>query len=154
MVKAASPIPSGVPQVVPYLTVANAEQAIQWYQNAFGAEVMQKMPGPDGNGVMHCDLKIGNARLYLADPFGPDPKTPRDLGGTAVMLHFWTEDCDATWKKATAAGATVVMPLEDMFWGDRYGQLQDPFGHVWAISSQKESLTPAEMQDRATKAFS
>ena len=84
----------------------------------------------------------------------PDGKSPKDLGGSPVTLHLWSEDCDATWKKATAAGAKVRMPLEDMFWGDRYGQLEDPFGHVWAISSQKESFSPAEMQERAAKAFS
>jgi PhnB protein len=154
MAKAARPIPEGIPHLIPYLTIDNASEAINWYEKALGAELVQKMPGPDGNGVMHCEMKIGNARLYFADKFGPEGKSPKDLGGSPVFLHLWTEDCDALWKRATGAGAKVLMPLDDMFWGDRYGQVQDPFGHIWAISSQKESFTPAEMQERAAKAFS
>jgi uncharacterized glyoxalase superfamily protein PhnB len=154
MAKPARPIPEGVPQLIPYLTVDNANDAIKWYEKAFGAQLVMKMPGPDGKTVMHCELKFGNARLYFADKFSPESKSPKDLGGSPVVLHLWSDDCDAAFRKATAAGAKVLMPLEDMFWGDRYGQVQDPFGHVWAISSQKEDLTPEEVRERAAKAFS
>ena len=152
MAKAPRPFPEGVPQLIPHLTVDNATDAIQWYQKALGAELLRKTPGPDGK-IMHCEMKIGNSRLYFADKVGPDSKSPKDFGGSPVVLHFWADDCDKVWKKATAAGATEVMPLQDMFWGDRYGQVKDPFGFIWAISSQKEELTPAEVGERMAKSF-
>lgn len=153
MVMASSAIPAGVPQLIPYLTIDGAERAIEWYKKALGAELVQKTPGPDGKGVMHCEMKIGTGRLYFADPFGADTKSPAQLGGIPFVLHLWSENCDVLWKRALDAGAKVKMPIADMFWGDRYGQIQDPFGFVWALSTQKETLTDDEIRERAAKEF-
>ena len=146
-------IPEGVSSVVPYLCIRGAAKAIEFYKKAFGAEVMSVMPM--GDLVGHADLKIGGARVYLADemPAFGAVKSPKTLKGSSANLHFWTEDCDAAFAKAVAAGAKVLMPLTDQFWGDRYGMVGDPFGHVWAITSHKEDLTPEEMMKRGAEAM-
>lgn len=146
-------IPEGVSSVVPYLCVRGATKAIEFYKAAFGAEVVTLMPM--GDQVAHADLKIGGGRVYLADEmpgFGA-VKSPKTLKGTSANIHLWSEDCDAAFAKAVAAGAKVLMPLTDQFWGDRYGMVGDPFGHVWAISSQKEELTPEEIMKRGEAAM-
>jgi PhnB protein len=147
-------IPEGVAHVVPYLCIKGAKKAIAFYQKAFGAEVMSEMPMGDDL-VGHADLKIGNARVYLADevPFWPTVKSPKSLKATTFNLHLWVEDCDVAFAKAVAAGCKVVMPLTDQFWGDRYGQVVDPFGHLWAITSHKEDVPPEEMGERAEEAM-
>ena len=139
--------------VVPYLCVRGAKKAIAFYQAAFGAEVVSMMPM--GDLVGHADLKIGGSRVYLADemPAFGALKSPQTLKGSSVNLHFWTEDCDAAFARAVAAGARVIMPLTDQFWGDRYGMVSDPFGHAWAITSHKEDLTPEEMMRRGREAM-
>ena len=146
-------IPEGVSSVVPYLCVRGAKKAIAFYQAAFGAEVVSMMPM--GDLVGHADLKIGGSRVYLADemPAFGALKSPQTLKGSSVNLHFWTEDCDAAFARAVAAGAKVIMPLTDQFWGDRYGMVSDPFGHAWAITSHKEDLTPEEMMRRGREAM-
>lgn len=147
-------IPEGVGNIVPYLSVRGATKAIKFYQAAFGAELVALMPMGDDL-VAHADLKIGSSRLYLADEmpgFGA-VKSPKALKGTSVNIHLWVEDCDAAFAKAVTAGAKVVMPLADQFWGDRFGMVSDPFGHVWAISSQKEDLTPEEVMRRSEEAM-
>ena len=146
-------IPEGVSSVVPYLCVRGAKKAIAFYQAAFGAEVVSMMPM--GDLVGHADLKIGGSRVYLADemPAFGALKSPQTLKGSSVNLHFWTEDCDAAFARAVAAGARVIMPLTDQFWGDRYGMVSDPFGHAWAITSHKEDLTPEEMMRRGQEAM-
>ena len=146
-------IPEGVSSVVPYLCVRGAKKAIAFYQAAFGAEVVSMMPM--GDLVGHADLKIGGSRVYLADemPAFGALKSPQTLKGSSVNLHFWTEDCDAAFARAVAAGAKVIMPLTDQFWGDRYGMVSDPFGHAWAITSHKEDLTPEEMMSRGQEAM-
>lgn len=146
-------IPEGVSSVVPYLCVRGAKKAIAFYQAAFGAEVVSMMPM--GDLVGHADLKIGGSRVYLADemPAFGALKSPQTLKGSSVNLHFWTEDCDAAFARAVAAGAKVIMPLTDQFWGDRYGMVSDPFGHAWAITSHKEDLTPEEMMRRGQEAM-
>jgi PhnB protein len=146
-------IPEGVGNVVPYLCIRGAKKAIEFYQAAFGAEVLSVMPM--GDLVGHADLKIGASRVYLADEmprFGA-LKSPVSLKGTTANIHLWVEDCDAAFARATAAGAVVLMPLTDQFWGDRYGMVKDPFGHVWAITSHKEDLTPEEMMRRGDEAL-
>ncbi len=146
-------IPQGVSSIVPYLCIRGAMKAIEFYKAAFGAEVMALMPM--GDQVAHADLKIGGGRVYLADEmpgFGA-VKSPKTLKGATANIHLWSEDCDAAFAKAVAAGAKVLMPLTDQFWGDRYGMLGDPFGHVWAISSQKEDLTPEEIMKRGEAAM-
>jgi PhnB protein len=148
-------IPEGFHTLTPYLVVRGAGQAIEFYKKAFGAEEINRMPGPDGKSVMHAELKIGDSRLFLGDEF-PDMGSlgPHGIGGTSVVIHFYTEDADAVFNQAVAAGAQVRMPLQDMFWGDRYGQITDPFGHRWSLATHKEDLAPEEIAKRAQAAFS
>ena len=153
MAKHVRAVPEGCHTVTPYLTVRGADRAIEFYKRAFGAKEQMRMPGPGGNGIMHAELKIGDSRVFLSDEF-PDMgcRSPQSLGGTASSLHLYVKDVDAAFKKAVAAGAQVKMPVADMFWGDRYGKLIDPFGHEWGIATHKEDLTPQEISKRA-KAF-
>ena len=147
-------IPEGVSSVVPYLCIRGAKKAIEFYKAAFGAEVMSMMPmGPSLIG--HADLKIAGSRVYLADEmprFGA-LQSPKTLKGSSANIHLWVEDCDAVFARAVGAGAKVAMPLTDQFWGDRYGMVSDPFGHIWAISTHKEDLTPEEMARRGEEAM-
>ena len=147
-------IPEGVGNVVPYLCVRGAKKAIEFYQAAFDAQVMSVMPLGDDL-VGHADLKIGGSRVYLADemPGWGAVKSPASLKGATANIHLWVEDCDAAFARAVAAGARVVMPLTDQFWGDRYGMVCDPFGHIWAITSHREDLTPEEMMRRGQEAM-
>lgn len=128
--------------VTPHLVVNGAAEAIDFYTKAFGAEEVQRVPGEDGR-LMHAAITINGDMVMLMDDF-PEMRDgkrsdPQALGGTPVLLHLEVPDVDATWQRAVAAGATVVMPLEDQFWGDRYGQLADPFGHVWSLASPAAS---------------
>jgi len=114
------------------------------------------MPGPGGKGVMHAEIQIGNAVIMLNDEFpgAPGaPKAPTTLKGTSAVIHLYVPDCDAVYKRAVDAGATATMPLMDAFWGDRYGQLTDPFGHQWGIATHKQDLTPEEIQKAAEAWF-
>ena len=140
------PIPSGFHTLTPHLVIKGASKAIEFYKNAFGAEELCRMPGPDGKSIMHADLKIGDSHLMLVDEFPEmDCRGPQSIGGTSVTIHMYVEDVDAAFGKAVAAGAQVKMPLADMFWGDRYGLLTDPFGHAWSLASNKEDLTAEEI---------
>src|ERR1051325_313546 len=151
MSKKVNPIPPGVHTITPQLAVDNAAKAIEFYKKAFGAEELARAMGP-GNKVMHAELKIVDSMLYLADEF-PEmgdcgTRSPKSLGGVPCLLHLYVNDVDAAFAKAVAAGATVKMPVMHMFWGDRYGQLQDPFGHRWSMATHKEDLTPAQIGER------
>jgi PhnB protein len=143
------PVPEGSHTITPALVVKNGRKAIEFYKAAFGATELGVMLGPDGRSVMHAELKIGDSKIYLGDEM-PDmgAVSPQTLGGSPVSLNIYTEDCDAMFKRAVAAGATVKMPLMDMFWGDRYGKVVDPFGHHWGISTHKEDVSEAEMEKR------
>ena len=148
------PIPEGSHTITAGLVVKGARKAIEFYKAAFGAQELNVANGPDGKSVMHAELKIGDTKIYLGDEspeFGA--VSPQTLGGSPVSLNIYTEDCDAMFKRAVAAGATVKMPLEDMFWGDRYGKITDPFGHNWGIATHKEDLSPADMERRMKEAF-
>ena len=148
-------IPDGYHTLTPHLVVKGASQAIEFYKKAFGAEELGRMPGPDGKSLMHAELKIGDSRLFLVDEFPEmDCRAPQTIGGTPVTIHMYVEDVDAAFSKAVAAGAQIRMPLADMFWGDRYGVLADPFGHAWSLATHKEDLTPEEISTRARAAFS
>jgi PhnB protein len=154
MAKAATkPTPSGYHTITPYLSVKDAAKAIEFYKRAFGAEETVRMPGPDG-GVMHAEIRIGDSIIMLGDesPMG-GCKSPQSLGGTTMGLHIYVKDVDAAFKKAVAAGAKVSMPLMDMFWGDRYGKLTDPFGHEWSIATHTKDLTPDEIERGAAEAM-
>ena len=149
------PVPDGFHTLTPHLVVKGASQAIEFYKRAFGAEEIKRLPGPDGKSLIHAELKIGNSRLLLVDEFPEmDCRGPRSVGGSPVSIHMFVDDADAAFDKALAAGAEVRTPLADQFWGDRYGVLTDPFGHIWSIATHKEDLTPQEIGKRAQTAFS
>lgn len=150
----AQPIPAGTPSVVPHLVVRGGNAAIDFYKRAFGALGVRRMPGPGGQSVMHAELQTGNARLYLADEFpGMAGRSPLALKGSPVVIHLWFTDVDAAFARAVGAGAKVTIPLADTFWGDRDGQVNDPFGHSWALATPKEDLTPEQTMQRAAAAF-
>ncbi|MBI4747709.1 MAG: VOC family protein [Acidobacteria bacterium] len=140
------PIPEGFHSITPHIVVQNAKQAIEFYQKAFNAEVLGCMPGPDGEKIMHAELRIGNSPLMLCDEF-PEmgSLSPVSRGGTSVTMHLYVEKADETYNQAVEAGAKVVMPLADMFWGDRYGIVSDPFGHHWAIATHVQDLSFEEI---------
>jgi PhnB protein len=141
----------------PYLTVPNGTVAIEFYKNAFGAVQQELHLAPGTNRVMNACLSINGGIFMLSDDFsdktGGTPSTPEALHGSPVMIHLQVEDVDAAWERAVAAGATVVLPLADQFWGDRYGQLNDPFGHRWSMGQHKVTLTKAEVEKAAESSF-
>lgn len=138
--------------VTPYLAVPDAARAIDWYARAFGAKELMRMDGPGGK-ILHAELMIGDSRIMLADPFpGMDTKHPQSAGGTTVGLHLYHRNVDRLWQQAVAAGARVVMPLDDQFWGDRYGKLADPFGHSWGLAF-KSKLSRAELERKRAEAM-
>ena len=146
-------IPEGYHTVTPYLTLRDAAGAIEFYKKAFGAMEIFRMNSPDGT-VGHAELKIGDSIIMLSEenPKG-ECRSPASLNGTTTSLFLYVEDVDATFNQAVRAGATVSMPVTDMFWGDRHGQVSDPFGHRWSIATHKEYLSPKEVAERARKAF-
>ena len=149
---AVKPIPEGYRSVTPYLALKQAADAIEFYRRAFGAKERMRMPGPDGK-IGHAELEIGNSVIMLADEHPDmDFRGPASIGGTSVTLHLYVPDVDATFSKATAAGATPVRPVQDQFYGDRSGSVRDPFGHVWYIATHKEDLTTEELRRRAEAA--
>jgi len=139
-------IPDGMHSVTPHLICAGAADAIDFYKKAFGAVELSRLPGADGR-LMHGSIRIGDSTVMLSDEFpemgGRGPKT---LKGSPVTIHIYVEDADAFAARAAAAGAKVTMPVADMFWGDRYGQLEDPFGHRWSIATHVRDVTAEEMQ--------
>ena len=151
----AQAIPDGHHTITPHLVIKGASDAIEFYKRAFGAEELSRMPmpGPDGQMKLgHAELQIGDSRLFLADEFPEYGSTGPD-GHSPVVLHLYVPDTDATFNRAVEAGATATMPPADMFWGDRYGKLVDPFGHHWSIATHLEDLTPEQMQERMAAAF-
>jgi PhnB protein len=150
--KPVKPIPDGMRTVTPYLVCAGASDAIAFYKKAFGATEVLRVPSPDGR-LLHATICIGDSAVMLNDEF-PDMGAlgPKARGGSSVTIHLFVEDADAAFDRATKAGAKVIMPLQDMFWGDRYGLLEDPFGHSWSIATHLRDLTPAEVQAAAREA--
>ena len=151
-----SRIPAGRNHVIPHLIIKGANQAIEFYKQAFGAVELCRLPGPDGYLVMHAELLLGDSPIYLCDEFPAEMncgKSPLGLPNSPVALHLYVEDADTAFDRAVKAGATVTMPLMNMFWGDRYGKLRDPFGHEWSIASHLEDVTPAEMTRRMSEMF-
>lgn len=139
------PVEEGMHTITPYLVCAQCAEAIAFYKKAFGAEEIMRMPMQDGK-IGHAMLRIGDSNLFVADEY-PDYGAygPLTLKGTSVTIHLAVADVDALWQRATAAGATVRMALADMFWGDRYGQLDDPFGHRWSLATHIRDVTPDDM---------
>jgi PhnB protein len=146
-------VPPGFHTLTPHLTARNAEQALEFYKNAFGAEVLHVAHMPDGK-VMHASLRIGDSMLMLNDEF-PDhgALSPLSTGGSAVTIHIYTDNVDAAFNRAVSAGAQVKMPLADQFWGDRYGVVADPFGHKWSLGAHIKDMSPEEMQREMDRAM-
>jgi PhnB protein len=146
--KKVEPIPAEYSGVTPYLAVDDAAAAIEFYKTGFGATEIMRLPGPDGK-IGHAEVKIGKAIVMLADEHpNADHIGPKTLGGSTVKLHMYVENVDTFFETAVAAGAKVLMPIADQFYGDRSGRLEDPFGHVWLISTHVEDVSPEEMQKR------
>jgi PhnB protein len=144
---AVKPIPEGMHSLTPHLICAGAADAIKFYAQAFGAVEQVRLPGPDGK-LMHASVKIGDSILMLVDEMaGCAMIGPRSLKGSPVVIHLYVPDVDATVERAVAAGARLTMPAADMFWGDRYAQLEDPFGHRWSVATHQRDVTHEQMQE-------
>jgi len=145
-------VPEGMHTVTPHLVCAGAAEAIEFYKNAFGAEEMARLPGPQGK-LMHAAVRIGDSTVMLVDEF-PEWGSlgPKSLKGTPVTIHLYVDNVDAFVERAVAAGAKVTMPLDNTFWGDRYGQLEDPFGHRWSVATHVRDVSPEEIREGAKKA--
>jgi PhnB protein len=150
---ATKPIPEGYNTVTPYLAVDDAAQAIEYYKKAFGAKERARMETPDGK-IGHAEIEMGDSLVMLSDPF-PQASTrpPKELGGTSASVFMYVEDVDAVVRQAVDAGATITMEVADQFWGDRFGSIQDPFGHSWSIATHVEDVPPEEMAERAKQAM-
>jgi len=148
------PIPTGYHGVTPKLTVREVDKAIGFYKRAFGAEQQTRFIGPDGKSTLHAELKIGNSVIRVGgEQAEKGILSPQALGRTPVSLYLYVEDADTAFQRATLAGATVTMPIADMFWGDRFGQFVDPFGHKWSVATRKEELSQQEVQTRGEAFF-
>jgi PhnB protein len=148
---AAKPIPDGYHSVTPYLTLKSADAAIKFYEKAFGAKEILRLPLPN-NGVAHAEIQIGNSRVMMADEMPAyGNKSPESLVGSPIALAIYVEDVDSAFDKAVMAGATVKRPLTDQFYGDRAGTLLDPFGYQWSLMTHKENVSLEEIQQRMQK---
>jgi PhnB protein len=147
------PIPEGYRTVTPYLAVDDAAGAIAYYKRAFGAKERVRMDAPGGK-IGHAELEIGDSLVMLSDAF-PQASTrpPKELDGTSASIFLYVEDVDGVVQQAVDAGATITMEVSDQFWGDRFGAIQDPFGHVWSIATHVEDVPPEEMEERAKAAM-
>jgi uncharacterized glyoxalase superfamily protein PhnB len=145
--KKVQPIPADMHSITAHLCCDGAADALEFYKAAFGAIENGRLPGPEGK-LMHAMMTIGDSPVMLMDEFkNCGGLSPKSLNGTPVTLHLYVEDADASFDRAVKAGAKVIMPLENMFWGDRYGVVEDPFGHRWSIATHIRDVTPDEMQD-------
>jgi len=149
----AKPIPDGFYTITPHIIVSDAAKAIEFYKKALGAQEMERFMTPDGKSVMHAQLKIGNSMLMLGNEFPPTCLSPKSRGGTTVSLYLYLENADAAFDRAVKAGCSVKMPMTDQFWGDRYGQVEDPFGHQWSLATHKQDLTKEDIAESARKFF-
>ena len=144
-----SAIPEGYNRVIPYLVVEGAADALAFYAKAFGALEVMRMPMPNGR-LMHAEFTIGGSHIFMADVFpGMGGKSPIEVGGVTGAIHLYVEDVDASFNRAVAAGATVKTPPTNMFWGDRFAKVRDPFGHEWSLATHIEDVSPEEMGRRA-----
>jgi PhnB protein len=151
MAEKVKPIPTGYHTVTAYLVVNDAPKAIEFYKQAFGATERGRMAGPQGK-IAHAELQIGDSIVMLSDEMMGN-KSPQTLGGSPVSLFLYVEDVDSSFKRAVGAGAKADMPPADMFWGDRFGKLSDPFGHSWALATHIEDVAPQEMEKRGKAAM-
>jgi PhnB protein len=148
------PVPEGFHTITPHLEVRDAARAIEFYKKAFGAVEIVRQNGPDGKSIMHCQLRIGSSMLLLHDEYAEaGGESPTTLEGSSVTLHLYVDDADAALERAVKAGARVEMPMQDMFWGDRYGQITDPYGHHWSIAHKIANLSPEDIRKGAAEYF-
>jgi PhnB protein len=149
----AKPIPAGYHTITPYLTLDEATNAIEFYKDAFGAEELMRMEAPGGK-IGHAELKIGDSILMISDTFlQTTTRPPSELGGTTAGVFLYVEDVDSVVNQAVKAGAQITQEVEDMFWGDRFGSVKDPFGHMWSIATHVKDLTPEEIAEGAKQAM-
>ena len=146
-------IPDGFHTVTPHIVVADAANAIEFYKSAFGAHELSRHMTPDGKGLMHARLQIGDSIIMMAGEWPPMCVAPKSRGGTSVTLSIYCEDADAVFSRAVNAGCSVKMPLADMFWGDRYGVVEDPSGHQWSIATHQHDYSEEQMAAAAKEAF-
>jgi len=149
----AKPIPDGFHSATPSLVVSDSKKAIEFYKKAFGAKEIYQFPGPNGK-IMHAMIQIGDSIIMMSDEF-PDmgAKSPKSIGGTPITIHLYVANADEMFNQAVNAGAKVIMPIMDAFWGDRYGLVVDPDGHSWAIATHKKDMTPEEMRKAGEEFF-
>ena len=149
----AKPIPDGYHTITPALTVKDGGQAIEFYKRALGAEEIMQVPGPDGR-LMHAEMKIGDSRFMLGEEM-PDQgcRAPASVGAVSSSLYIYVQDVDKAFRRAVEGGAKALMPPTDMFWGDRFGQVEDPSGHRWGLATHKEDPSPEEMARRQKEFF-
>lgn len=140
-------IPDGYHAVTPSLTLKNSEKALEFYQKAFGAKVLDTFPNPNGPGITHAVMQVGDSIIMMGDEMpGPNfPRSAETLAASPISLYLYVSDVDAVFKQAVAAGGMVIMPVEEMFWGDRAGTIKDPFGYSWMIATHKRDLTKDEV---------
>jgi PhnB protein len=140
-------IPEGYHSISPSLTCKNAALAIDFYKSVFGATEVMRMPGPEGK-IMHAELRIGNSVIFINDEFPGMAEAPASGIMPSIYLFLYTEDVDSVYNRAVSMGSKVAMPLDNMFWGDRYGKVVDPFGHQWGLAQHVEDVAPEEMKRR------
>ena len=147
-------IPKGYHTVTPMLMFKDSRKAIDFYKLAFGAQEHYAMPGPDGKGVMHAEMQIGNSIFMIGDEYPQQPgKSAETAGGSPVSFYLYVEDADEAFRTATDAGAVTDMPVQDMFWGDRVGTVRDPFGYSWSVATHTRDLSPEDIRQGAEAAF-
>lgn len=153
MPAAAKAIPTGYHSVTPYLVVTDPSSALEYYRKAFNATELNRMASPNGQ-IIHAEFRIGDSIIMLSGemPGGPN-RSPKSLGGSPVSLFVYVDDVDSLFKQAVDAGGKADMPPQDMFWGDRFGKLTDPFGHLWALATHIEDVAPQEMEKRSREAM-
>jgi uncharacterized glyoxalase superfamily protein PhnB len=150
----ANNIPEGFRSITPMLVLRDARKAVEFYKKALGAEELMVMPGPDGKGVMHAEIRIGNSIVMMGEECPGAPcKSAETMGGSPASFYLYVENVDKAFKVAIAAGAEVEMPVQEMFWGDRMGSVRDPFGYSWSLATHTRDLTPEEISKGAQEAF-
>ena len=147
------PIPDGFHTLTPHIVVPDGAAAIEFYKQAFGAQENTRLMTPDGKAVMHAQLTIGNSVLMLGSEMPPHALSPKRRGGTSVYLHMYHADADAAFDRAVKAGCTIRMPVSDTFWGDRYGVVEDPYGHQWSLATHRHDYTQQQVEANAKEFF-
>jgi PhnB protein len=147
-------VPEGQHTVSPHLTVRDGVQIIEFYKQAFGAKEVRRSLAPDGKSLLHAEIQIGDSRIFLNDEFPQmNMACPLARGGTSVVIHLYVEDVDSLYRQAVDAGAKVIMPLADQFWGDRYAVVEDPSGHYWSMASHVQDMTQEQMKKASAEMF-